>query len=85
MEQALVLQAAEASRYIESRFQTQLSTLEAIAQRPETTNMNWLDQLAVLEAEDERLQRFLALGVVGRDGMPAIVMAPLRIWLIGIT
>lgn len=69
VEQALVMQANEASRYVERGFQVQLSILEAIAARPEIQSMDWEMQQAVLRSESERLPQFLALGVADRTGM----------------
>ncbi|HHY14796.1 MAG TPA: methyl-accepting chemotaxis protein [Firmicutes bacterium] len=68
VEQALILQAQEASRYVESRFEVNLSILEAIAARPEIRSMDWEQQAAVLQEEEERLPQFLALAVVTPDG-----------------
>ena len=68
VEQALVMQAEQAGKYIESRFEVHLSVLETIAARPDMTTMNWQTQQAILETEIQRLPQFLALGIVSRDG-----------------
>ena len=68
VEQALVLQAEEAARYVEGRFELQLSTLEAIAERPEISSMDWQEQFPVLRAEHDRLGQFMAIGVVDSSG-----------------
>lgn len=68
IEEALVLQAEEASRYLESRFELHLTLLTAIAERPEIKSMNWEKQRPIIEAEGARLSQFLALGVVDRNG-----------------
>lgn len=69
VEQALVTQALQASEYLESRFDVNLSILEAIAARPELISMDWESQRAVLESEIKRLPQFLDLAVVTRDGI----------------
>ena len=69
VEQALILQAEEASEYVRSRLESQLTILETIAQRPELRAMNWLGQRNALRAEEERLTQFLALGVVDKEGV----------------
>jgi methyl-accepting chemotaxis protein len=69
VEQALLLLAEEASRYVNSRLETQLDLLEAIAARPEIKSMDWVAQRPTIEAEGERLSQFLAIGVADRDGV----------------
>ena len=69
VERALLMQAKQASEYIESRFEVQLSVLEAIAARPEITSMDWETQRAVLQSEVQRLPQFLEIAIVGRDGI----------------
>lgn len=69
IEHALIMQAEEASRYLESRFEVQLTLLEAIAERPEIKNMDWKEQQSIILAEAKRLSQFLALGVVDRNGL----------------
>lgn len=68
VEQALILQAEEASRYVESRIEIHLAALEALASRQEVKSMTWVRQRAALRAEEERLSAFLALAVVTSDG-----------------
>ncbi|NLJ80948.1 MAG: methyl-accepting chemotaxis protein [Firmicutes bacterium] len=68
VEQALILQAEEASRYVESRFELHLSVLEAVASRPEIQSMTWSIQESVLREEAERLSQFLELGIVDSTG-----------------
>ena len=68
VEQALVLQAEEAARYIDGRFELHLSTLEAIAERSEIKTMDWNIQKPIIEAEGRRLSQFLAIGVVDLNG-----------------
>lgn len=41
VEEALEIQAAQASNYIEQRVENQLAALEAIAARPEIRGMDW--------------------------------------------
>ncbi len=65
---ALEQQAEEASRYLESVFETRFAVLEAIAARPEMKRMNWEEQRAVLQSEIDRLPDYLAFAVVSRDG-----------------
>lgn len=69
VEQALVLQAEEASRYIDSTFKVHLSTLETIAVRPDITGMNWDLQRPVIQSEGQRLPQFLALGIADTTGV----------------
>ena len=40
VEQALIMQAEEAVEYLETRFQVQLTALQAIAARPEISSMD---------------------------------------------
>lgn len=68
VEQALEVQAIEASKYLESRFETQLSILETIAATSDIRSMDWEKQGPLLQSEDGRLSQFLALGVVDRTG-----------------
>lgn len=68
VEDALILQAEEASRYVERAFEMQFAILEAIAARPEIKSMNWETQESVLISENRRLPQFLALGVTDRSG-----------------
>lgn len=68
VEGALIMQAQEASEYLESRFEVQLTALEAIAARPEIMSMDWRVQQPILQAEFERLGLYLALGVVSPNG-----------------
>lgn len=69
VEQALLMQAAQASEYLESRFDAHLSVLEALAVRPEITSMDWAIQRPVLDSEVQRLTQFLELAVVTPDGV----------------
>lgn len=69
VEQALLLLTEEASRYVNSRLETQLDLLEAIAARPEIKSMDWVAQRPTIEAEGERLSQFLTIGVADRDGV----------------
>mgnify|MGYP000967467783 FL=1 len=69
IEEALLLMAQEGSRYLESRFELQLSVLEAVAERPEIRSMNWEEQLPAIRSEEERLSQFLALAVVDSTGL----------------
>ena len=55
VEQALLMQAEESAHYVESRITIHLSTLEAIAARPEIQSMDWTLQQPVLQSELERL------------------------------
>ena len=68
VEQALVQQAEEAARYIESRFEVQLSTLESIAGRPEMQSMIWEIQRYMIQTELNRMTEFEALAVVNDQG-----------------
>ena len=58
VEAALIMQAEEAVQHLESRFQVQLTALEAIAARPEIRSMDWEQQKPVLQSELERLGSF---------------------------
>ena len=69
VEQGLLLVAEEASRYVDSRLELQLTLLEAIAERPEIKSMNWAAQKPIIQAEGKRLTQFLALGVVDLSGV----------------
>ncbi|NLM41270.1 MAG: methyl-accepting chemotaxis protein, partial [Firmicutes bacterium] len=69
VEEALVMQAGEAAEYLQTRLEVQLTALEAIAARPELTSMDWAQQQPVLQAELERLEDYLALGVVSPNGV----------------
>lgn len=68
VEEALEMQAIQASEYLEARFQVQLSVLEALASRPELASMDWSVQEPILHAEAARSQQFLALGVADKAG-----------------
>ena len=68
VETALIMQAQKAAEYLESRFETYLTALEAIAARPEIKGMNWEQQRPVIESEEQRLTAFEVLGVVDRSG-----------------
>ncbi len=68
VEGALIMQAGEAAEYLESRFEVQLTALETIAARPEITTMSWALQNQVLDAENERLGLYQAMGVVDLSG-----------------
>lgn len=68
VEQALIMQAEEAVEYLETRFQVQLTALQAIAARPEISSMDWTVQRPVLQSEVDRVGLFLALGVVDLTG-----------------
>lgn len=68
VEQALIMQAEEAVEYLETRFQVQLTALQAIAARPEISSMDWTVQRPVLQSELDRVGLFLALGVVDLTG-----------------
>ena len=63
VEEALEIQAAQASNYIEQRVENQLAALEAIAARPEIRGMDWHAQQQVLASELERLQSFKLLAI----------------------
>lgn len=68
VEQALIMQAEEAVEYLETRFQVQLTALQAIAARPEISSMDWTVQRPVLQSEVDRVGLYLALGVVDLTG-----------------
>lgn len=68
VEKALTVQALEAARYVQATIEGQLASLEAIVARPELRSMNWNEQLPVLRSEVERMEQFLALGVVELNG-----------------
>lgn len=68
VENALIMQAQEASRYIDSYFDVHIKMLETMAQRPEIQSMDWEQQYPVLRGEAERLTQYLALGIVDRQG-----------------
>ncbi|MGI6148490.1 MAG: methyl-accepting chemotaxis protein [Limnochordia bacterium] len=68
VEEALQMQAVQASEYLEARFAVHLSVLESIAARPELAGMDWAAQEAVLRLETERTSQFLALGVADPSG-----------------
>lgn len=69
VERALLMQAEQAGEYIESRFETQLSILEVLAERNALKGMNWEEQRLVLQEELDRSSTFLALGVVDPTGL----------------
>lgn len=69
VEQALLKEVDEAVHYLESRFEVQLTALQAIAARPEIKSMDWSVQEPVLQAEFRRLGLYLALGVVDPSGL----------------
>lgn len=68
IEKALIAEAEEASSYVESRFELQLTLLETIAQRAEIRSMIWQVQEPAIQSELERLSQFLAIGVADRNG-----------------
>lgn len=68
VEQALMMQAEEASHYVESRFQTEFGILEAIAERPEVKAMREAQRPSIM-AEVERLPQVLALGLIDNYGV----------------
>ncbi len=68
VEQALKMQAEEASIYVESRFQTEFGILEAIAERPEVKAMREAQRPSI-QAEVERLPQVLALGLIDNYGV----------------
>lgn len=68
VEQALIMQVEEAVEYLETRFQVQLTALQAIAARPEISSMDWTVQRPVLQSEVDRVGLYLALGVVDLTG-----------------
>ena len=68
VEEALLMQAEEAAYYVESRIATHLSTLEAIAARPDIQSMDWSVQQPVLQSELKRLGIYEALSVVYPNG-----------------
>jgi len=68
VEQALLLQAEEASRYIDSWVEQSYAILETIARRPEIQSMDWSLQIKVLLSEVEQLDQFLAIGVANKNG-----------------
>ncbi len=69
VEQALLMEAEEAVHYLQSRFDVQLTALQAIAARPEIKSMDWNVQEPVLQAELKRLGLYLAIGVVDPTGL----------------
>lgn len=68
VERALQMQAVEASKYVESVFETQLAVLSTIAARPDMKWMDWGGQRLVLRSEIERLPYFELFGVVEPSG-----------------
>lgn len=68
VEQALMSEAEEAAKFLESRIEVQLGTLETLAVRPDIASMNWRMQEPVLQSEAERLGLYLAIGVVSPTG-----------------
>lgn len=69
VEQALKMQAEEASTYVERGFEVQLSILETIAARPDIQSMDWQTQRLVIQAESDRLPQFLAIGIIDHTGL----------------
>lgn len=69
VEQALIMQAEEAGRYVESRFEVHLSILEAISNQAGIQGMQWELQKYMLRAEVERGAQFLGFGVVDLEGV----------------
>lgn len=69
VENALIMQAKNAGNFLQSRFENHLSILEVLANRPEMKAMNWDEQRSILQAELDRTDEFLGLGVVSPDGL----------------
>ncbi|NLY10891.1 MAG: hypothetical protein GX020_04285 [Firmicutes bacterium] len=63
VEEALLIQADQASKYFELHVDKQLSALESISARAEIRSMDWQQQQPVLVAEIERLQSFEAFAL----------------------
>ncbi|NMA60417.1 MAG: HAMP domain-containing protein [Firmicutes bacterium] len=68
VEQALDMQAQEASQYLATMLDMPLQVLGTLAARPELKWMDWGAQRLALRSEMERLTQFEALGVVFPDG-----------------
>ncbi len=68
VEQALLMQAEEASEIVEKTLGIHLAVLETIAARPEIQGMDWELQQPALLAERDRLEIYGALSVVYPDG-----------------
>ena len=69
VEQSLLLQGKSAGDYIDQALQADLAVLETLAVRPEIARMNYFEQQLLLTEEGKRLKEFMALGVVGSDGI----------------
>lgn len=59
VEQSLEFMAGEATKYVESRIETQLAILDALSARREIQSMDWNTQQPVLKAELNRGSNFL--------------------------
>jgi len=66
-EEALLMQAQEAVKYVESRMEVNWAALQAIAERPEIKSMDWTLQEPVLQSECKRLA-FDSIGVIDPAG-----------------
>lgn len=69
VEEALQLQAKQASEYLETRIGLHMSVLETIAALPQMASMDWEEQLEILSREMATSNSFLALGVADPSGV----------------
>lgn len=68
VEQALMMQAMEASEIVEQTLETHLAVLQAIAARPDIKGMDWDLQQPALQEERQRLGNYGALSIIYPDG-----------------
>ena len=64
VENALELQAIQASKYVEARLSSELLTIESLAVTNDLRTMDWTTQRRHLRDELQRLKTYMALGVV---------------------
>lgn len=69
VENALELQAIQASKYVEARLSSELLTIESLAITNDLRTMDWTTQRRRLRDELQRLETYMALGVVTPNGL----------------
>ncbi|HHV38923.1 MAG TPA: methyl-accepting chemotaxis protein, partial [Tepidimicrobium sp.] len=67
-ERSITLLTKESAKLTASRMETQLRTLEMIAQREDIQNMDWVEQQPVLKGHVQKTD-FIDIGVVQLDGI----------------
>lgn len=69
VEARLLAEAENAANRLDGLMQTNLAVLETIAIRPDISGMDWSEQRAIIQAEEERLDQFIALGIADLNGV----------------